>query len=325
MDNFDDNTNALPEPRNMTQGAALPEDEKEVDHGEHHGDHQISGDGHAEAVTPDAVVSNTLPDELQRVYDSARWVPSKNTRIQYPTPRELIDPFLDEISTRGVTANFNAHTAKARTVQENDTDTQHTAYGRVLAEAEFGEYNRHDTIKTVGLVYDLTRKDPLVKVYAGHNVRACTNLCVFNATHVYEGSLLGGGEDQAQGHLQRFFDELPEAESHFCNQVDRLKNTYMDSSMLNELLGRMLRNVNSSASFGAATLNYTVKLLDDDNSRYALDANGGTTAWNLLNAMTQFVTDRKKSTAPHLVPSKTLEICQEVGGEFLDLSDVRRN
>lgn len=288
------------------------------------------GDGHAntgsdgELVTPE-VAQAGLPDELQRVYDSARWVPSKNTRIKYPTPQELIDPFLNEIEATGVNAEFNVHTSRSRTVEENESGTQHTAYGRVLAEAEFGDINRHDTIKTVGLVYDLTRKSPIIKVYAGHNVRACINLMIFNPTHVYEGSLLNGGEDQAQGHLERYFGELPEYEDEFMHSADQLKDTYLREPMLNEFLGRMLRNVHASNTFGAATLNYAVKLMDDSNSRYALDSNGGTTAWNLLQALTQFVTDKKKDSAPQLVPTKSLQIGQAIADQFLDVSDEQLN
>lgn len=296
---------------------------QEANHGN---SHAISGDGATETVTPDLVNgSGRLPEELQRVYNSARWVPSKNTRIKYPTPKELIDPFLDQIAVSGLDAEFNVHTARARTVEENGQEVQHTAYGRVLAEAEFGDYNRHDTRKTVGLVYDLTRKSPIIKVYAGHNVRACVNLMIFNATHVYEGEILSGGEEQAKGHLERYFGELPEYEYTFMDQVDRLKDTYWGEAELNERLGRMLRNVHANNTFGAACLNYAVKLLDDNSSRYALDRDGGTTAWNFLQAMTQFVSDRKKDSAPQLVPTKSLQIGQEVAGGILEIDDQRTN
>lgn len=290
-----------------------------VDSDNHGDDHANTAGGDGELVEADVVDGNgVLPDQLKRVYNSARWVPSQNTRIQYPTPRELIDPMLDAIARKGLTGEFNVHTTDARTVQENSSDEQHTAYGKVLAECEFGDYTRHDTIKTVGLVYDLTRKSPTIKTYAGHNVRACVNLMVFDATNVFEGDLLSGGEVQAEEHIQSYLTDLPASEDEFVTQVDRLKSTRLGEDELNQLLGYMLREVHSSSTFGAATLNYAVKLMDDSNSRYALDGDGSTTAWNVLQALTQFVTDRKKDSAPHLVPTKSLQIGSHIADTFLN-------
>jgi hypothetical protein len=262
-------------------------------------------------------------DVLQDLYKSQRWVPAdRRTRIAYPAPQEIVEPFLERLQPLGdLGLRLHVETSHPNSVQDPATEEMHTAYGRFLVEARIGDYDATSHQQVLGFVVALDVRVPEVQVYYGRNASACINLAIFRREHYAKESLLTGGEEIIYAMTERFVDGFGTDELWFIEQVNRLQATAWAEREINERIGRLYRRFLTKGNL-TQTLNYAIKLLSDPNSRYAVSAEGTTTAWNFFSAMTQYVTDKAYVNTK---AEKTLQIVEEVCGDLLDLKPERTN
>lgn len=262
-------------------------------------------------------------EELQALFASQRWVPAnRRSRIAYPAPQELVTPFLEclrPLSDLGI--GLSVQTSHPNSVQDPDTEAMHTAYGRFLVEARIGGLDVTYHQPVIGFVVALDVKTPEVQVYYGRNAQACINLAIFRKEHYLKASKLDGGEEKIYATAARFVEHFGEDERQFIESVQRLQSAVWSEKEINERIGRLYRRFLTRGNL-TSTLNYAIRLLVDANSRYALKADGTTTAWNFVSAMTQYVTDKAYLNTK---AEKTLEIMEHVAGDLLTLGAERTN
>ncbi len=260
---------------------------------------------------------------LTELFQSQRWVPSnRRSRIAYPAPQELVDPFLERLeplSELGI--RLHVETSHPNSVQDPATEKMHTAYGRFLVEARIGEHDEAGHQQVLGFVVALDVRLPEVQVYYGRNASACINLAIFRRDHYAKESLLTGGEEVIYAMTERFVEGFGEDQDSFIEQVNLMQATVWTEGEINERIGRLYRRFLTKGNL-TQTLNYAIKLLSDPNSRYAISAEGTTTAWNFFSAMTQYVTDKAYLNTK---AEKTLQIAEQVAGDLLDLKRERSN
>lgn len=225
--------------------------------------------------------------ELQELLDSKLYVKPQGG-VTYKSPTEYLDPFIQAVSK--FTTDFRIETsAETRNANEDAEHTENIAYGRVKIEAEIPELYTalgHGTV--VGVIYALDTQKPVIKAYTGKLAWACTNLSVFNAENVFEANLLNN-YDSVYQKTEKYLESLEAEHEAWLKKIEALQNTEYTIPQMNEKLGYMLRrSLKQSFSTGVIA---AAKELDNHKSPYAVKGDS-TTAWNVLAAATQYITDK---------------------------------
>ena len=208
--------------------------------------------------------------------------------ITFKSPSEYLQPFLDLIApfTSDIRVSTGAEVTNANPDEQN---SENTAFGRVVLEAKLPEKFTnldHDTV--IGIMYALDVQKPVLKAYTGQLARACTNLSIFNAAHIFEASLLGGYETVYEA-LQRYTNSVEPGIEDWMKKVKHLLSIEYTEKQVDEKLGYMLRK-SLRANFTTGVIS-TAKSLHNPGSAYAIKE-GKTSAWNVLSAATQYITDK---------------------------------
>jgi len=209
--------------------------------------------------------------------------------ISYMQPSSIINPFLDIL---GYGKEFGGEVfiqTQNEVVNQNIGGDENIAYPRFLVELRksevlFGDVQYQNTF---GLLVAMDQQNPLVKVYTGMNVSACTNLCIFNAEHVFQQNLMES-LDNTFNAVKMYANNEQQKIDDYRKTHERLVNTVMNQEQLNERLGYLLRMANTT-KLGTSPIVGAAKLLSDRKSVYFTDKES--TLYNLYNAVTQGITD----------------------------------
>jgi hypothetical protein len=161
-----------------------------------------------------------------------------------------------------------------------------TAYGTVHAQ------NKEDAtssyFKSLGLVYNLTTAKPKLRIYTGHRVKVCSNLCIFNADEVVTVDLIAAGSiETIKGHLSRFYDNLARTMKRQTETMEQLQDTSVDVDKLNEIIGRGYSAiVKGDTSFPINLFKSGIENLIKS-ERYDIDNLDNRNLWNVYNAFTE--------------------------------------
>lgn len=226
--------------------------------------------------------------ELQELLDSKIYVKQKGG-ITFKSPDNYLNQFVDLVAPFG--PDYTISTA-AESINANDDaeGTENVAFGRVVVQAKLptAKYSllEHDTV--IGIAYALDIQKPFLKAYVGRNAWACTNLSIFNADHVFEASLLNN-TDPVYDKVKAYIDGLDAGLEKWKAVIERLQSTQYDQKQLDEKLGFMLRK-SLKANFTTGIIS-AAKDITNHKSPYAMKGET-TSAWNVLSAVTQYVTDK---------------------------------
>ena len=240
----------------------------------------------------------------------------KGSRVKLPTPRELVEPFIEAmepLEEYGI--EWKATTSHGVQVQGHGGEL-HTAYGRVLVEAHVGQVNEVGMKPTFGFVYGLDLSAPEIQAYCGwaeNQVFACLNLLILGARDLQRFPLLAGGDASGIEAIRGFVREFGRHNDEVVEKVNTWKATYLDEEELHELIGRLFVRVSSGqARFPASVLRSGVKrLYDPQNTRYSLTPEGGVDLWTMFNSMTQTLRDK---AYPNVYAPNTYGLYQEILG-----------
>lgn len=225
---------------------------------------------------------------LDEILDSKIYV-KPNAAVMYKSPQDYLGPFLDLLSKKGIGEDSITVKASEPVTNANEDSSINTSYARVLIEADLGmEADAHDSV--LGLVYALDTGKPIIKTYAGKNARACLNLTIFNAKDVFAQELtsnVGLVYEKSQEYLDKTESEIKQ----FLEIVDKLKNTYYDQPAVDRKIGEMLR-MNLGSKLGTNPIVFAAREIHDMKSKYSVDPTGGIDAYKMMNAVTQFITDK---------------------------------
>jgi len=258
-----------------------------------HGDHVILGN----TRTHGKVIG------IQDVLDSNIYV-KEGSAMQFQSPRAYIEPWLEAVGAEPT--EIAVATSKKVSNIDPDSNVEHLSFGRVAVEYNLGtDVPEFDTV--LGMVFALDTGRPQFKVYSGRNAHACTNLCIFNADHVYSHDMVS--DFRSVFTKSKEYRDKTEAEAvHFTEVVERMKNTQLSKEQMHEKLGDLLMESQNN-SLGVTPIVGAAKFLGDQKSRYF--APNGCTEWNMYNAVTQVFTDQKHNIFEK--PTKTVMLSNMFG------------
>jgi len=238
---------------------------------------------------------------IDELYNTKIYV-KENSTVSFAHPEKYVEPFIQRI---GVPRDrFSVKVADPVTNQNDDGSTN-IAYPRVVVEADLQhEVSGHQSI--IGMLYALDLSKPYISVYNGKIASACTNLHIFNADHLHRVELLGG-INSVYDYAEKYFNNFEAESAEFERTIQELTERYFEHEEYIKMLGKSLQYAIKTKKLGTSAVIFAANQLEDSKSKYSLDDNGGTTAWNLFGAMTQYVTDKVSIIEK---PSKTLEIAK---------------
>lgn len=242
--------------------------------------------------------------QLEEVLNSKTYV-KENSMVKFEPPREYIEPFLENVDSLAKSYRISAIRGS---VNQEDTGEENVAYSRVLVEAEMpskfdiiGNSDKDSAASVIGMIYALDTQKPVIKVYSGKNVFACTNLTIFNADNLYSQELTGGRT--AYKKSKEYADTMEADVEAFTIIYNRLLNNEFAGDELNKRIGYLLKN-----SFRYRLDNYLLRgmrLIFDPKSTYHIGNDGVTTDWNLYNSVTEIIKGDKNISDK---PDKTLNL-----------------
>ena len=207
------------------------------------------------------------------------------TGMAFNTPDKYINPFLEKVSA----LNPEYHVATSGVIENaNEDDSRNVSYPRALVTAKIGI----DSIFKfqAGIVYGLDVQKPIIKTFCGLEVSACTNLCIYKAAHVSQALLTDDFSKiytELALNLRRYEDIAEEYKAISQSLRERVLNV----ADVNLLMGRLLEHAIKDKTLGTTVVLSAATAIYDSKSAYAIKE-GQTTAWNLYNATTAYVTEK---------------------------------
>lgn len=231
-----------------------------------------------------------------------------NSAITFKEPSAYIDPF-----TRILEKDPEYSEARMLVrvsdpvINQNANGEKNIAYPRVGLEYmhenfEIGDMNFHSV---VGFIYSLDSGRPVMKVYSGINVTSCLNLNIWNADQIHEVDLFGDSSEMYEKAVLYFENSSKEK---FKSKYEKLITHVMGETEFHETLGNMRSTIiRNKTPFNIQLVGNAEKLLFSPSSKYYVGDQGSvqTTRWNVLNAMTQSISN---DTEFILRPNKTLSL-----------------
>lgn len=240
---------------------------------------------------------------MEQLNDSKVYV--KND-MSFMHPKSIIQPFLDSIDFQD-DENMVVK-VQSPVVNDNLDGTSNIAYPRFALEVSRSLDNSlSETYTNVfGVLAAMDIGKPTVKVYSGFNAKACTNLTVFNAEHVYSQDLLQNFANLWKM-VKSYHDMNEEKVEEYKAVHEKLINTFLDNERVNNTLGKALRIANKYG-LGTTPVVGAAKLLDNRKSIYYFEKE--TSLYNVFSAITQGITD-----SPEIVtrPDKTVAAARILG------------
>ena len=217
--------------------------------------------------------------ELKTILDSKRFIKSG---VQFAPPAEYLNPFIDIAQ-----AKFPEITIRTSGKVENaeDSGETNTAFSRVLLEMKGLIIDGIQ--QTMGIMYALDVQKPIYKVYAGTEVSACTNLCVFRADELFSGFVLDGMEKGINfaNILNQGYEKI--FEEYMAIQAALKANIVKTDTVLGRLLNYSIKN----NYLGTTPIVYAAKELQDNSSQYYAK-DGECSMWNMYNAVTHHLSSK---------------------------------
>lgn len=241
----------------------------------------------------------TIEYTNEEVLNSKQYV--KNG-MQFPSPLEILKPLFDAAGYD----NFTLQGSHEAVIAHENIDM--VAFGRVAALKTF-ELDEEVSYR-IGFVYSFDQGKPFIKVFSGANVHACTNLCVFDASHIAKFDIFTHGYNGAYEATKQFLtDQRKNADDAF-RIIQDMKAFRMNMTEVKQALGHLMIGFSASKNVAGTTcLLDGAKLITNKDSRYYVRPEENTTAWNFFNALTD--TYREKV---HIIdqPEKVLSLYREI-------------
>lgn len=216
---------------------------------------------------------------------------------QFGSSKSYVEPFIDQMSK--YTNDFKVSVKLADTMSTGN-DKTNIIYPRVLVEAVMPEEHsveRHD--ETIGLLYGLDVRKPIVSMYRGYLNQACTNLTVFNPEWIRTYEL----EPETPIDYSPI-KGLMESTSNFKTSLDTIKGINLERVNKELHLGQWIDNalkLDLDTGFGKVKISpahvikaYKQLFLDQSSEYFIPEGHNDVNMFDVYNSFTQVVTDDKK-------------------------------
>jgi hypothetical protein len=203
---------------------------------------------------------------VQELFDTKAYV---KQGITYQTPKQLLDPFISKMSK--YTDKFIVKTSE-KVTNANEDESINEAFGRVLIQTDFSGNDMDGMYKNVGVVYSVDSLKPIIKVYTGTIVSACTNMTVFNADHVFSGDL-GAGTGRPLDYLDEYLTGMEKTLDAYRATKAHLLGDIYSKERVHDFLGGLLEFSIKNKALGTTAVMSAAKSLYDNSSKYYFNPN----------------------------------------------------
>lgn len=201
----------------------------------------------------------------------------------------VIDNMLNYCSESDVVIKYSHPQENA-----NEDNSINTSYARVLVQAKIPGYDVLDAGATIGMVYALDKQVPEFTTYAGHEIFACTNLCISADEDV---TVTKDNHRAAHAKIMDYLQGIEKKKEEFIQFHNNLQNKELSLEDLETTIGHVLREtLTKYKSIGSTAVTYGFKELLNPKSSYSIK-NDSTDLWNVYNAITDSYSNKFKSDA----------------------------
>lgn len=224
--------------------------------------------------------------------------PTSIRNKHYFATQQYVAPFIDRLSK--YTDDFRVHVqtpAQMTLTETGEQKLEDVTYNRVYIEAVMPDdlmYANHE--KAIGMVMGLDVRRPVAKFYSGALNSACTNLCVFNPSHLE----CQGIEPETPLDFKPL-DRILSIEDDTKEILEKLHSTTFENSIFEQEhhLGKWLRNAmekvynsgfqESKIGSDAVIQAYKALFVNDDSPYYQIGRT--VNMFDVYNAFTQQITN----------------------------------
>lgn len=230
----------------------------------------------------------------------------------FRSPTDYLMPFVDTVNNKLSGYKITSKVSNA-VVNMNDDGSENVSFGRVNIQAD-GPVIDGISMPTIGIVYGLDINKPVIKVYTGTNVSACTNLCVFNPADLFQMEIMNNLE-RIYSLAEEYAEDISKKYEKYQKVIKELQSQEIDMMETQMLLGGLLMRGVVDGVLGTNGVVMGTRELMDKKSVYSIKE-GVTTKWNIYNAITQYITDKVDILDK---PSKTLRL----SNYFIDSETIK--
>jgi len=230
-----------------------------------------------------------------------------NGSRDFPSPAEYLEGLTEQKPEE-----FTQHLEGSHIeISKNEDETENIVFKRFNLHYTF---NIDDELQyNLGLVVALDKAKPIAKIYSGVQVKACLNMCIFNADQKFRFDLDSDGNSYKTFFREEFIKCYEKAEKGKLI-IAELKKVHLTHEKVLILNGAILEKVFSeNLVMGSNPIIQGIKLQADKESKYF--AKDGLSAWLYYNSLTEYL-DKKIHVLD--IPEKALEIF-ECLKEFLQI------
>lgn len=233
-------------------------------------------------------MANQILASKEELLNSKTFV-KQGSIMELPSPLMVLTPFLN-ITENIAGGQYIVKTSNS-VINKNDDESDNVAYGRFNLEYKLpAMFDTDNSFYTLGIVCGLDTQKPIVKVYGGHRVSACTNLTVFNAEQVFTQELTGNVK-LCYEKIQQYFNTIENTNKEYQRITKILSERVLNEQMIHERIGQLIEFSIQNPRLGTTVILDGIKTMLDPKSVYHIK-NNITTDWNILNSITQFISEK---------------------------------
>lgn len=202
--------------------------------------------------------------------------------IMFGTPKDYADKFMSKIKVEPKDCRFEL---QGDVTNANPDGTLNISYDKILVETSL-DFKNTIQQKNIGMVLNLSTQKPLIRVYTGSKVFACSNQCISGADSIFSAEIITN-LDSAYNMVEEY---KKNAEKEWLEQLELWKimqETVWSGSQVQSKLGFMLEQSIKNGkfkAFGTSAITSAAKLLYGKSDYQIKGAE--TTAWNVYNSIT---------------------------------------
>lgn len=230
----------------------------------------------------------------------------KNGAVEFAEPETYISPFLERMDLSRLDASLDVSTAKP-VINVNSDGSENIAYPRVKVQFKL-KTGEPGIRMTYGLIYGLDVQNPVLKVYAGLEATACTNLYVFNADFMAETSVLSPNFMNIFDSFDKWMGE--DLMTQMIKTRSELADAFLTEVQLQETLGKLLLETGKKQPLvPSSLLVFAIREMMRKDGPYYFDPDGSYSAMQIYDALT--FANTKKTNLLYL-PNKSLNLFKAV-------------
>lgn len=233
------------------------------------------------------------------ILNSKSWK-SANGITTFPNPAEIFNPIID-FERPSFPQSFEIEGTHVFT-NVNDDETENNSFGRLNF---FKEYQIDEELNyRIGIVFSFDKAKPIVKIYSGIHVNACTNMCIFGADQIIKIDVAENFYSYVDI-LQSEFLKIERNVERAQRVIAELKSIHFTQEQCDKFNGFLLRQMSANPSnvVKQNPIIGAIKLQSDNTSKYYSE--DGLTAWLYYNSLTEYL-DKKIHILD--IPEKSFEI-----------------